>query len=234
MCTLHEKTLRTAPLRFSLVYYSPPPPEYSILVKSFFSFHYPFTETMFRFQTDRYGSIFARLIDGAPPTAISTGTPHHEALAELEPLTVEAAFTGKPIQNQQAAEGCISGIWLLHHFLDRSHTISQDISSSTGSFWHGIMHRREPDYSNAAYWFRKVGNHEVFLNLASPESPFYSEAVEGGLIVDGQWDPFRFIDLCAEVTANSTAQIDLCRKITRIEWELLFDYGYRQATESDA
>ena len=178
--------------------------------------------------------MFARLIDRAPPTAVSAGTPHHDALAELEQLTVEAAFSTKRICNQKAAEGCISGIWLLHHFLDQSHNISQNITGSTGSFWHGIMHRREPDYSNAAYWFRKVGNHEVFPDLASPESPFYSEAVERELIVDAQWDPFRFIDLCAEVAVNSTAQIDLCQQITRIEWELLFDYGYRQATESDA
>ena len=57
---------------------------------------------------------------------------------------------------------CIAGVWLLHDFLDESHTISQGIDTPSGSFWHAIMHRREGDFSNAKYWFRRVGQHPVF------------------------------------------------------------------------
>ncbi len=52
-----------------------------------------------------------------------------------------------------------AGLWLYIDDLDRSHTISQAIENPTGSFWHGIMHRREGDFSNSHYWFRRAGRH---------------------------------------------------------------------------
>jgi hypothetical protein len=58
-----------------------------------------------------------------------------------------------------------SALWLYVDELDRSHTISQGIEDATGSYWHGIMHRREGDFSNAHYWFRKVGVHPAMAAL---------------------------------------------------------------------
>ena len=60
------------------------------------------------------------------------------------------------------ARCCISALYLRHNFLDESHEISQEIDTIDGSYWHGIMHRREPDYDNAKYWFRRVPSHPVF------------------------------------------------------------------------
>ncbi len=59
-----------------------------------------------------------------------------------------------------------AGLWLLAGNLDESHQISQSIESPEGSFWHGIMHRREGDFWNAKYWFRRVGRHPVLSELA--------------------------------------------------------------------
>jgi hypothetical protein len=70
-----------------------------------------------------------------------------------------------------AAFECLeAGLLLLHDFDDESHAISQSLEDTdplgTASYWHGIMHRREPDASNAAWWFRKVGRHPAALRLA--------------------------------------------------------------------
>ena len=65
------------------------------------------------------------------------------------------------------AEGCLAGLWLLYDFLDESHTISQSLDTLEGSYWHGIMHRREPDYENAKYWFRRVPVHPIHAELAA-------------------------------------------------------------------
>jgi len=81
-------------------------------------------------------------------------------------VDVVAAAVVKEEKGQSWPDGVLAGLWLLAGDLDRSHSYSQQDSSAEGSFWHGIMHRREGDYSNAAYWFRRVGRHAVLDQLA--------------------------------------------------------------------
>lgn len=64
-----------------------------------------------------------------------------------------------------------AALWLYIDELDASHVISQSIETATGSYWHGIMHRREGDFSNSHYWFRRVGKHPVIAQLGSDYDP---------------------------------------------------------------
>ena len=41
--------------------------------------------------------------------------------------------------------------------LDEAHKIVQDDDSADGALLHGLIHRREGDIGNAAYWFRRAG-----------------------------------------------------------------------------
>ena len=70
-----------------------------------------------------------------------------------------------PIRNRDAALAVHAGLWLWHDYLDESHIISQSLETAEGSFWHAIMHRREPDAWNSKYWWRKVGSHPVLSQL---------------------------------------------------------------------
>jgi hypothetical protein len=42
--------------------------------------------------------------------------------------------------------------------LHAAHSIFQEEDSFFGSYGHGMMHRREGDFWNANYWFRRAGN----------------------------------------------------------------------------
>ena len=114
----------------------------------------------------------------------------------------------------------LAGLWLLHNFLDESHKLSQDIETPTGSYWHGLMHRREPDYGNAKYWFRRVGEPPLFpqlraagLELLGDEKGLdhYRKPLESGKT----WDPFRMVDWCE--SANDERDVAFLRALQAIE-----------------
>ncbi len=118
-----------------------------------------------------------------------------------ELVTAVEHFCGTHSLDQGQEELLKSAALLWHDDLEASHTFSQDIKTSDGSFLHGIMHRREPDSSNAKYWFRLVGNHSSFPALASTVAAFAESkgksAETASLVSGGDWDPFAFVDACS-------------------------------------
>jgi len=180
-----------------------------------------------------YGPVFAQLLDVGRINELGPGTPHVAARGKLKELTAKKAFAGRHVVDGEMASACIAGVWLLHDFPEESHRISQAIDTPTGSYWHGIMHRREPDYSNARYWFRRVGTHPVFRALAESARQLAAEEQADGaalfLADRSDWDPLRFVDLCEMVAGGNSSSERLCRRVQHQEWWLLFDWCWRQA-----
>lgn len=171
----------------------------------------------------QYPSDVAELLQEERLPPLGPGSPNRAVQDQLRALTVDQLFAPRAVADRDMASCCLAGLWLYHDFLDESHTISQDIHTATGSYWHGLMHRREPDAGNSAYWFRRVGTHPVFTPLAQQ-----SKAL--GLSLRSQrWDPFAFIDLCEEQRGTGSADEMLLRRVQQREWELLFDWCWRQA-----
>ena len=148
-------------------------------------------------------------------------------------LSIEEAFAPRRVVDSQMARACIAGLLLMYDCMDESHEISQSIETTSGSYWHGILHRREPDYGNAKYWFRRVGRHPIFEPLAAAARELAAaEKVDRAaefLKEQRDWDPFRFVDLCEAAAGGKSTSEALCREIQRAECELLFEYCFKAA-----
>lgn len=168
-----------------------------------------------------YGPHFESLLAVDRRRSLDAGTPDRAVRGELAKLSLETAFGHARVIDHDMASCCLAGVWLLHDFLDESHTVSQSIETRSGSFWHAIMHRREGDFSNSKYWLRRVGQHPV-LELID------EQATARG----GRWDAFTFVDECEKVVRRNQGDRERCLDVQQIEWELLFDHCYTAATGS--
>ena len=165
-------------------------------------------------------------------------TPSLPALGPESRAEAQAATDLLPAIDRFCTEHDITGLnrellrsaaLLWHDDLDRSHSISQDIKTADGSFLHGIMHRREPDSSNAKYWFRLVGEHSAYpaivTRLQNTEHLTGRNELLEPLLSGEDWDPFAFVDACSRAMQGNQ-QADTYRglqEIQRIEFESLID-----------
>ncbi len=120
------------------------------------------------------------------------------AAADLSALVEDLEKASLPLALQAA-------LWLYVDDLDRSHRLSQQLEDQTGSYWHGIMHRREGDFSNSHYWFNKVGTHPAMA------------------LIPG-YDAHAFIDAVADAKADLAPLVELQRR----EWATLFAWSAAQ------
>ena len=182
---------------------------------------------------DRLTPLIAALLRPDADHPLGPGTPNREAHARLLALRVETAFAPQAVRDPDMARCCLAGLWLLHNYLDESHQISQEVHTPTGSYWHGLMHRREPDYSNSKYWFHRVGRHAVFAPLAEQAARLAGDAPAPAALLarQAEWDPFAFVDLCEASEAPTAPCHELCRRVQRAEWELLFAWCCARAVE---
>lgn len=137
------------------------------------------------------------------------------------------------------AVALVAGLLQIHDRLEASHRHSQSIEGEgrhrAGDYWHAILHRREPDYGNSQYWFRHVGRHPIFPDLARQVRELLRTVPAAAnwlprLLRGGEWDPFAFVDLCRECADQEESPLGLAaRRVQAVEMRLLLRQTWRDA-----
>lgn len=118
----------------------------------------------------------------------------------------------------------LSGLLLRLNCWEKSHQLSQELSTVEASYWHGIAHRLEPDYGNAGYWFRRVGQHPIFPQLQARAAEILADQHTRWRLKES-WDPFLFIRWCEEASGSRDGSRQTAAlAIQKAEWELLFEW----------
>ena len=172
----------------------------------------------FRFNPAAYGPVVSALLTESRLASLGPGSPEPEVHVELRRFDPHTDL-GNATSDRDSARACHSGLWLYFDYLDESHTISQEINTREGSYWHAIMHRREPDPTNGKYWWRQVGSHPVLSQLIS----------EAPALGYNYTNPLDFVDFCERVRDTGTTYENLAKQVQLLEWQLLFDHCYRKA-----
>ena len=178
------------------------------------------------FDSASFGSAVAAVlaVDGRGERLIPLVASHDAAVAAAakqihRDLFVDAAHPA----------GALAGLWTYFSFFDEAHKVAQDDGSVEGSYWHGILHRQEPDAWNSGYWFRRVRSHAVFAPLAEAASEIIDRNPGCGFRISKGWDASAFIDYCEEARQKpGSLQERVALEIQRAEWQLLFEHCARR------
>jgi hypothetical protein len=117
-----------------------------------------------------------------------------------------------------------AGLFYAYDAIDESHRIVQEIATSLGSYWHGMVHRREGDFENARYWFRRTGKLGLFGEMharAADVSPLMGRQVD--------WDPYVLVGQCEQARFGGDVDQKELIALQRIEFDVMFEHLWRDA-----
>lgn len=188
---------------------------------------------MARFQSAKYSPQLAGLLDEAWLNELGPGQPQEQRTPQVMALDHDAF--GRAVVAADMADCCLAAMRLRFDLLEPSHQLSQQIHTASGSYWHGIMHRREGDFGNAKYWFRSAGDHPGLEPMSDVLGQLSAAAAQppDWLVALTPWEPFAFVDVCQAASKGQLRQPELARQVALLEWQCLFDWCYRQAIGED-
>lgn len=184
--------------------------------------------------------------------SLIVGKPKYRFLkAYIDKTETSALFSEHALASEVHGHLVRNALYQNNDDLDTAHQICQELGQQTDlpeiSYWHGIIHRREPDFNNARSWFQKTqhmqANQAIYqatyqLLQRAIQMPDYGDAREIALQFlrhlqnQDTWDALYFLDLCetAEKEKNKILQ-KLLIDIQNIEFQTLFQWTFQKATQ---
>ena len=177
--------------------------------------------------TMRYTEFIDRLLsqEDLLKTLIPTGRLDRDLLESLRATTDDLLAGGKVPGDPAMFALVRGGLFYALDALPEAHAIFQDAKGDPGAYWHGMLHRREGDFDNARYWFRRAG-----------VLPFFSEMHSGAcaksetMARQSNWDPYLFTGQCEQARFGADDLVAEMQALQRIEFDAIFDYCWRTST----
>jgi len=155
---------------------------------------------------------------------LPTETLDYEMLRKIRAASDAVLSGGRPIGKLREFALVRGGLLYAVDALDEAHKIFQDSPGDVGAYWHGMMHRREGDFDNARYWFRRAGVLPFFDTLHHTASEYSALMAR-----QSNWDPYVFTGECEQARFGETEGLKKLSDLQRAEFETLFDYCWRQS-----
>ena len=152
------------------------------------------------------------------------GPLHWELPGEIAKADDSALLGSAVLKSATALKLVRGGLLYAADALDAAHRFFQDDSSDLGSYWHGMMHRREADFDNARYWFRRAGRLSFFSELHREASSHSADMAR-----QDNWDAYLLTGLCEQAKYGAPELTGECVSLIRAEFHAVFDYTWRQA-----
>lgn len=177
------------------------------------------------------------LMDPSKSNAISLLFPESTEIPDLGPgprngtlsiAAVEHLLAELPKEDGRSTQLVRALVLVWHDHHDPAHVIVQDMPSQDAAYVHAILHRREPDFGNARYWFRRLNNHPAFSQLAARADAVIRNSSGdlnlGELQPNTGWDALAFVDACEHPGAKSGVRHATLRTIQQAEFEILLTH----------
>ncbi len=135
-----------------------------------------------------------------------------EARRSLASIKLEQV--GLPAHKAGTGEWALFRAGLLYavNALDDAHAVFQEAHSREGSYWHGMLHRREGDFPNALYWVGRAGRISAISEVAG-------------------FSPSDFIEDCAAAFRRGEEPAHL-RELQMREWEAMMLSSWKRLQDA--
>lgn len=167
----------------------------------------------------------------------------------IDKTETAALFSEHTLISQMHGDLIRNALYHKNDDIDTAHQICQTIGETTDApevcYWHGLIHRREPDFNNARSWFQKTLNfaannllHQAVYNFLQRaiQMPDYGDTREVALQfwqhlkTQNTWDALYFLNVCESAIENPNPDLQkLLEDIQAIEFDTLFHWTFQKA-----